>query len=303
MKYSVTKQFGTLRYETNLAKTETLSNDVTVAMITGLDQTFGVAKHDDDFLPGDGALSMPAPLYNGGASWGSVEEIDLRSMYNDGMVLDDIRINLQRTLNLPVVEEMWNVDPSAEIYESIIITTDPYPLNPIFANNSSISDEYQLFEFHQAGFRPMRYRNPGNYYKGMGTPESIVFVQTRTYKHDPARGLTGDAYANYTDPGGPPTVLYTDLLLHDDVVRGYPDFISAPTLYVYRIFTSFYNLRSPALLEMNTVNLQTSRTKVVFPPLQLTLSGTVRKGTESERIMKATDSLLNQPNHPVDSRP
>lgn len=298
----MTKQFGTLRYQADLALTEQIASTVNVEMITALTQTYGVAKHDDEFLPGDGLLSMPAPLYNGGISWGSVEEIDLRSMYNDGMILDDIRINLQRTMQLPIVEEMYNVDPGAVIYESIIITTDPYPLNKV-PEGGSIQGEYDLQQFHQAGFRPMRYKTNGNLTKGMGTPESLIFQQTRKYKHDPSRGLTGDAYTSYSEPGGPPTIFYTDLLMSDDVIRGYPDFISASTLYVYRIFSSYYNFRSPALLAENTVNLQTSRTKLVFPPLQITVSGNTRKGTESERIMKATDSLLQQPARPADSRP
>ena len=301
MKYSVTKQFGTLRYQADLALAELQATSVSVDMITSLNQTYGIAKHDDDFLPGDGLLSMPAPLYNGGISWGSVEEIDLRSMYNDGMVLDDIRINLQRTMQLPVVEEMYNVDPGAVIYESIIITTDPYPLNPV--PPGTIQGQYDLFQWHQAGFRPMKYRTNGNLTRGMGTPESLIFQQTRKYKHDPSRGLTGDQYQSYSEPAGPATILYTDLLMSDDVIRGYPDFISASTLYVYRIFSSFYNFRSPTLLKEETVNLQTSRTKLVFPPLQITVSGNARKGTESERIMKATDSLLQQPNRPEPTRP
>ena len=282
MKYSVTKQFGTLRYQADLALTETQASNVSVNMITSLQDTFGVAKHDDEFLPGDGLLSMPAPLYNGGISWGSLEEIDLRSMYNDGIILDDIRINLQRTMQLPVVEEMYNVDPGAVIYESIIITTDPYPINQIQDGviPTGVSDQYNLQEFHQAGFRPMKYKTNGYQCKGMGTPESLIFQQTRKYKHDPSRGLTGDAYTSYSEPGGPLTIFYTDLLMSDDVIRGYPDFISAPTLYVYRIFSSYYNFRSPTLLAENTVNLQTSRTKLVFPPLQITVSGNSRKGTE-----------------------
>lgn len=304
MKYTVTKQFGSIQYTCNLGLTETISSDVSAVFIQDKNQSFGVPKHDDEFLPGDGSLGLPAPMYNGGLSFATLEEIDLRSVFNDGNIIEDLLFDVQRVLNTPVVEFMYNIDPSAEIFESIIVTTDPYPINPIQDGQPplGISDQYNLFEFHSAAFRPMKYKTNGYKCKGMGTPESILFMNTRVYKHDNSRQLSGPQYTSYSEPAGPPTILYTDLLVSDDIVRGYPDFISAPTLYVYRVVSSFYNTRSPLLLTENTVNLQTAKLQCIFPPLQFTMKGNMRKGTESERIMKATDSLLNQPSRPNATR-
>ena len=291
----MTKQFGSIDYQMDMAATELLASTLSATYIEALNSVYGVAKHDDSFLPGDGVGGYSAPFYNAGQSFGTVEEIDLRKMFSDGMILEDIRLNLQRTFDKPIVNQMWNIDPSAEIFESVIVTTDPYPV-------AEADDELNLFQWHQSGFRPLQYAT--NNYLGMGVPESLVFQQTRIYKHDQSRAYSGDTYANYTTPPtGPATILYSDLVTTDETIRGYPDFLSAPTLYIYRIFSVWYYARSPTMLSQTAIDQQTARMYMWISPMQITLSGEMRKGTDSERIMKATDSLLRQPTRPAASRP
>ena len=293
MDYRVTKQFGSIKYQMDMALTELIASSLSASFIEDLNAVYGVAKHDDEFLPGDGLGSYSAPFYNSGQSFGTVEKLDMRKLYSDGQILTDLRINLQRTFDSPIVEQMYNIDPSAEIFESVIITTDPYPVG-------EADDALNLFQWHQAGFRPLQYAS--NEYLGMGVPESLVFQQTRVYKHDQSRAYTGAQYESHGSPSDPGTVLYTDLLKVEDVLRGYPDLISAPTLYIYRVWTVWYYQRSATFLKQTTIDHQNARANFWLPPMQITISGTVRKGTDAERIMKATDSLLNQPVRPDASR-
>ena len=257
MDYQVTKQFGTIEYDMDLALAE-LTPAPTALTATFADtdsDNFGVPKHDDEFLTGGGSLGYPNNIYNAGQSFVTKEVIDLRPLYSDGMVIDDVRINLQRAFNHPRIIQMYNIDPSADLWETILITTDSYPLEDNLDN---------IWKLHQSGFRPSI--NTGQ--TGLGKAHDVVFAQTRVMSHDQSRAYTGTNYANY----GGSTVHYTDFALADEVVRGYPDLISAPQLIIYRFVTSWYYARSPTTLsQTGAIDVQTAKANFFLPPFQITL--------------------------------
>tara|TARA_R100000353_G_C6502264_1_gene194472 strand:- start:299 stop:1150 length:852 start_codon:yes stop_codon:yes gene_type:complete len=283
MSYTITKQLGSIQLTQAMLAGEMLASTAEAEYYTTPTNFLGVKKHDDDFMNLGGTDNMSLDKY----SFATVEKIDLRPLWSDGMVIDEIQIDLQRCWELPRVLNLWNYDPTADIWETVIITTDNNIESVINANR-----------FHVGGFQDV------NDTGGLGFLSEIVYAETRIYGADPSRKYSGNNFASYsTDEANFSTYLNGTLAYEDSLVRGYPKLISAPSLYVYRVVTSFYAARSPTSLEMGCINAQQSRLQCIFSPIAVTVRGQTRKGTETERIREATDTLLQQPARPEPSRP
>ena len=56
------------------------------------------------------------------------------------------------------------------------------------------------------------------------------------------------------------------------------------------------------MLAQTTIDTETAYANIRIPPMQLTLMGKARKGTESEIIMTSVNTLAEQPSKPEGSR-
>jgi hypothetical protein len=278
MDYQVTKQLRSIGHTATLNPTEQFPQPVNI-VINQDDDTLPVKRRDDEIVY-DGVN----PYWVNGVGILTVEEIDLRDFYNDGMVLDKLSIDIQRPIEVPIVNEMYNIDPTANIWETILITTARRP------------DTWSMGGLapHLAGFTGVEV--DGNIdSSGIAKPDDVVYAETRKYKHN--RSLELSDATLYTQ-----NRMQTDLLIIDGANRGYPDLIYAPTLFVWRIFSNFYTQRSPTYLLDSVIQSETAKVSVVYPPVQVTVAGKMRKGTESERIMEAISALPEQPARPGGSR-
>ena len=278
MKYTVTKQLRSIGHSATLNPTEQFPQPVNITINLD-DDTLPTKRRDDDVVY-DGIN----PYWVNGVGVLTVEEIDLRSYYDDGMVLDDININIQRPIECPIVNSMYNIDPTGNIWETILITTAKEPTEWSMGGLAP----------HLAGFTGVKV--DGNIDSvGIAKPDDVIFAQTRKYKHDRSRELNDTTV--YTQ-----NRMQTDLLIADASIRGYPDLLYAPTLYIWRIFSNFYTQRSPTYLLDSVIQSETANISVVYPPAQVTVSGTMRKGTESEKIMEAFSALPDRPDRPGGTR-
>ncbi len=306
--YNVIKQLGPIEVKYNMEKnqravSENILNPPTVEFEERLWEFGGVKKHDDNFLIGDSSIPGQ-PFYNGGGSFMTKTVIDLRTFFDEGKVLDDIKIDLQRPIEIPRIYSMYNVDPSAEIYETILITTDANPNDNSDLVQAAPPYErfYQPVDWFLAGFSPRRAGPSFGDFEGIAFPKQVVMAQTRIYAHDPSRNYQGTTYLSHSDDEtNYPTIYYETLAIQDSVVRGYPDMVYSPQLTIYRIITTGYYLRTPTITDL-AITAMESKAELYFPPVQVSISGNMRSGTETERIMEATNILLAQPDRPDTDR-
>lgn len=302
--WNTIKQLGSLQVSYYLDKgmrlaSENIPNPPTVEFLELLADFGGVKKHDDDFYGSDNSIPG-TPFFDGGAGFITKDIIDLRTYFEEGKVLDDIVIDLQRPIEIPRVISMYNVDPSAEIYETILITTDSNPDTNSDLVTVAMLDDLNPNDWFLAGFSPRRVNSgAGNdEFEGISFPEQVIMAQTRIYSHDPSRNYSGSTYVSHSDDETLyPTVYYETMGIQDSVIRGYPDMVYSPQLTIYRIITTGYYVRS-ATIKDEAVAAMDSVTRLYFPPVQVSISGNMRSGTETERIMEATNILLTQPNRP-----
>lgn len=283
MSYTITKQLGTVVLNQQLAPTEMVATTYSADFYTNPNNFLGIKKHDDDFIDLGGLNNMSVDT----TTFATVEKIDLRPLWSDGMVIDDLEIDVQRAWELPRVLNLYNYDPTADIWETLLITTDNNIENIINANR-----------MHYGGFQDCDDNG------GLGFLSEVLYAETRIYGADPSRKFTGTNFASYSlDEALAQTYLNGTLAYEDSLVRGYPKLISAPSLYIYRIVTSFYSMRSPAALSLVAINNFNTRLQCHFSPIAVRVRGNTRKGTETERIREATDTLLSQPARPEPTRP
>jgi hypothetical protein len=288
MDYTVTRQLGAIQMNQTSAPGENIASTISAEFYTNPNNFLGVKKHDDDFvaLPG-GTDNMDSTS----TTCVTVEKIDLRSVWSEGMVLDDLMFNIQRAYDLPRVLNLYNYDPTADIWETLLITTD----QRIGDGVGGITDPRNM---HYGGFQDCD--DAG----GLGFLNEVLYASTRIYGADPSRKFTGTNFASYSaDENLAQTYLNGTLAYEDNVVRGYPKLISAPAVYVYRIVTSWYSYRSPASLSQIAIDNFTTQLEMILPPIAVSIEANLRAGTESERIKYATDTLLQQPNRPEPTRP
>ena len=283
MDYQITKQFGALAYTVSLAPTQTfpLPPNCTAEFAT---DTYVIKRHDDDLLPGDGTGTFTETLYDVGTGFGTYEKIDLRPLFREGMVIDDVLFNIQRANDLPRILNMYNIDPSANLWESVIVTTSNF-------TEDMVKDALQT---HFAGFAGIDKTAGNGNSEYLSQAHDVIFAQTRIYKHDQSRVYEGNKYAQNR--------IYTDFVISDQVNRGYPELIYCPELTVLRFFYVGYANRSPSVLAQTTIDTETAYANIRIPPMQLTLMGKARKGTESEIIMTSVNTLAEQPSKPEGSR-
>lgn len=303
--YNILKQLGALDVSYVFAKTERtpIATPPAVEFLTNMADFGGVAKHDDDFFGGDNSVPN-MPFFDGGAGFITKETIDLRTFFDEGKVLDDIVIDLQRPIEIPRVISMYNIDPSAEIYETILITTDSNPNENSDLVTVTMLDDLNPNDWFLAGFSPRRVNaGAGNdEFEGISFPHQVIMAQTRIYSHDPSRTYSGTTYESHSDDENLfPTVYYETMGIQDSVVRGYPEMVYTPQINVYRIITLGYYVRTPTIVQP-AVDAQAAQARFYFPPVQVSISGTMRKGTETERIMESTNILLAQPARPSSTR-
>lgn len=303
--WNIIKQLGALQVSYFFAKTERtpIATPPQLEFLTNMADFGGVAKHDDDFFGGDNSVPGTA-FFDGGAGFITKETIDLRTYFEEGKVLDDISIDIQRPIEIPRVLSMYNIDPSAEIYETILITTDSNPNENSDLVTVTMLDDLQPNDWFLAGFSPRRVNaGAGNdEFEGISFPHQVIMAQTRIYSHDPSRNYSGTTFESHSDNETLyPTVYYETMGIQDSVVRGYPDMIYSPQINIYRVITMGYYLRS-ATITQQAVDAQESQARFYFPPVQVNITGNMRKGTETERIMESTNILLAQPQRPADSR-
>lgn len=283
MTYTITKQLGSIQLVQELAPGAFIATTAEADYVTNPFNFLSVKKHDDDFMDLGGVNNMSLDKN----SFVTVEKIDLRPLWSDGKVIDDLRIDLQRCWELPRILNLYNYDPSADIWETVIITTD-----------NNIESILNANRFHVGGFQDVDGEG------GLGFLSEVIYAETRIYGADPARQYSGSNFASYSnDEINHPTYLNGTLAYEDSLIRGYPKLISAPSLYIYRVVTSFYANRSLSSMNNNAILEQTSRLQCVFSPIAVNVAGTVRNGTETERIREATDTLLQQPARPQPTRP
>ena len=288
MDYQITKQFGALEYIVQLDPGQTFPISANVACGFATD-TYVIKRHDDDLLPGDGTGAMPAPLYDVATGFGTYEKIDLRPLFKRGMVLDDIMFDIQRPNELPRILNMYNIDPSANLWETVLITSAHF-------EPSMIKDALQT---HFAGFAGVDKTAGNGNSQYIAQAHDVLYAQTRIYKHDQSRV--------YADSSNTPIYaqnrIYTDFVVVDAEERGYPDLLYTPELTVIRFFYVGYANRSPAVLsQVNAINIETAYASLRIPPLQLTMKGKARAGTESEIIMESVNTLAERPTRPSGSR-
>ena len=289
MDYSITKQFGALEYVVQLDPGQTFPLSANVACGFATD-TYVIKRHDDDLLPGDSTGGMPAPLYDVATGFGTYEKIDLRPLFKDGMVVDNVTFDIQRPNEIPRILNMYNIDPTANLWETVLVTTAHF-------DEDMINDALQT---HFAGFAGIDKSAGNGNSEYLSQAHDILYANTRIYKHDQGRV--------YSDESTPSIYaqnrIYTDLVVVDASERGYPNLVYTPELTVIRFFYVGYANRSPAVLsQVNAINVETAYTSLRIPPLQFTMSGIARPGTESEKIMLSVNTLANQPERPEGSRP
>jgi hypothetical protein len=288
MDYQITKQFGALEYVVQLDPGQTFPISANVACGFATD-TYVIKRHDDDLLPGDGTGGMPAPLYDVATGFGTYEKIDLRPLFKEGKVIDDISFDLQRPNELPRILNMYNIDPSANLWETVLVTTSNF-------TEDMVNDALQT---HFAGFAGIDKSAGNGNSEYIAQMHDVIYAQTRIYKHDQSRV--------YSDASTPSIYaqnrIYTDFVVVDAEERGYPNLIYCPELTVIRFFYVGYANRSPSVLsQVNAINVETAYASLRIPPLQITLNGKTRKGTESEIIMTSVNTLAEQPSRPEGSR-
>jgi hypothetical protein len=288
MDYTVTRQLGAILLNQSALPGEPIASTAEASFYTNPNNFLGVKKHDDDFVELVGGSDN---MDSTSTTCVTVEKIDLRSIWGEGMVLDDIMFNIQRAYDLPRVLNLYNYDPTADIWETLLITTD----QRIGTGVGGITDPRNM---HYGGFQDCDDEG------GLGFLNEVLYASTRIYGADPSRKFTGDNFASYSDDETlAQTYLNGTLAYEDSVVRGYAKLISAPAIYVYRIVTSWYSYRSPASLSQIAIDNFTTQLQMVLPPIAVTVEGNMRKGSETERIKYATDTLLQQPARPAPSRP
>lgn len=284
MDYQVTKQLGAILLNQQLAPGEMIAGTSEASFYDNVGNFLGVKKHDDDFMDLGGANNMDLTK----TTFVTVEKIDLRPLWSDGMVIDDLEINVQRAWDLPRVLDLYNYAPDGDIWETLIITTD----------NRIEQLATPAARLHYGGFQDCD--DDG----GLGFLNEVLYAETKIYGADPSRKFTGPNFASYsTDEANYATYLNGTLAYEDLVKRGYPNMISAPSLYIYRVVTSWYAYRSPGTMSAGAIAAMNSRLHCIFTPIAVTVLGNIRKGNESERIKLATNQLLQQPTRPQPSRP
>ena len=179
MNYQITKQLGCVRLNQKLLPTELIASTSTAEFYTNPANFLGVKKHDDEFLDLGGTDNMDATK----TTFVTVDKIDLRPLWSDGMVIDDLEFNIQRAWELPRVTNLYNYDPTADIWETIIITND----NNIDALATPIS------RMHYGGFQDCDDRG------GLGFLNEILYAETKIYGADPSRKFTGPNFASYSN--------------------------------------------------------------------------------------------------------
>ena len=303
MSYKVTRQLGTLYANYTMAKTEVTAPAPIVRFEENMNNFGGVKLHDDDFLSGDNSITG-MPFYDGGAGFITKETIDLRDAFADGQVLDDITINIQRAFEIPRVYNLYNISPDAEIYETILITPSAYPSesDPTLTGGVGLT-ELNPNDWFLAGFRPRIIEdNVETEFRGISFPREVLLAQTRIYSRDPSRAFSGTLYASQSDDETTfPTTYYETFSVQDSVVRGFPDLVYSPQINIYRIVTVGYYQRT-AILDPQTVQNQNAKCEFLMSPVHVTITGNMRKGTETEVIRESTNILLDQPVRPDQSR-
>ena len=107
MDYNVTRQLGAIIMNQTSAPTEVIASTISADFYTNPNNFLGVKKHDDDFVQLVGGSNN---MDSTSTTCVTVEKIDLRSVWSEGMVLDDLMFNIQRAYDLPRVLNLYNYD-------------------------------------------------------------------------------------------------------------------------------------------------------------------------------------------------
>jgi len=258
----------------------------------------GTKKHNDHFALTQNQI--PAIVNN--LHFATSDYIDLRDLIEEGEGLDDIVVNIQRQQELPYASSCWNLPPVNAIYETLIISNQPIPVDCRIGSGDII----QLQKLHEIGFTPVPILNGATYTYVPVRSDALVYVETRKYSIDGSQQWSSpDTMGQMNDvpPGNPAnseTRWTSDFAMTQRSVRGNPNLIVGPGLHVVRVFSMWNAERgaqgvvgsNPADTPAAEFQFNTMRLSVFFPAITVNVLGTQRKLTDTEIAVWYSNVLL-----------
>lgn len=257
--------------------------------------------HDDVFaLDNAGAIAT-----QDGIHFVSSDYIDLRDLLENQNGLDSVVVNIQRQQELPYAALCWNLSPVNAMYETLIISQQQIPLNPVLGSN----EVPQLQQLHSIGFQDMGILDTATgLYEYVATrQDALVYVETRKYSLDASQQWSSPnqmGQMNGILPGDPAlseTRWTSDFAMVQRTVRGNPDLIVGPGLHVMRVWSMWNTERTaqsatgappPTNAVATEFEFNTSRLYVEIPALQVNIIGQQRELTATEQAVWYSNILL-----------
>jgi len=296
----ITTTLGTIIFDTGVIPSGVVANPApnTLQFNDSLTGWMGTKKHNDHFA----LTNTQTTAIVDNIHFATSDYIDLRDLVEEGEGLDNIVVNIQRQQELPYASSCWNLSPINAIYETLIVSQQPIPVDCIVGS----TDIIRLNKLYEIGFSPVPIFDGASYsYVGVRA-DALVYVETRKYSLDGSQQWSSpDQMGQMNDlaPGDPAqseTRFTSDFAMTQRSVRGNPDLIVGPGLHVVRVFSCWNAERpaqavvgaNPADAPATEFQFNTMRLSVMFPAMTVNVLGHQRKLTDTEIAVWYSNILL-----------
>lgn len=290
--------FGAIAFDSGIIPAGfPISTSPMTATYLSASNAYGIASHDDRLYK-----NAAGNVHVTNGKFMSYDFHDLRDLLEEGECLADAMIGIQRMKETPEIISCYNVTPTSNIRETIIVTNAD-----VDCGDGRLEPVRGLGQIFQAGFMPLQGLNQN---KGkMSSQREILYCERRIYAQDQSQTYSSpNTMGSMHDPVAPPTPVtptrwLNNWLMIDRTVTGEADLVIGPTLMVLRLIEVLPYERGPQEVTTHAPTQKAgellnndSRVYLTFTPFTLNIVGNKRKMTETEKAIEYSNVFLSNQN-------